>query len=62
MLHVTRFYIFIRTSTCNAHTHAHIILSKITKSSTWILGSYSQGTLFRAGLANLNSQEVHKIR
>jgi len=59
MLHVTKFYIFIRTWT---RTHARIILSRITKSSTWICGSYSQKTLFRAGLANLNPQEGHKIR
>ena len=61
LLHVTIFYICIRTSTRNARTHGCIIVSRIAKSTTWIRGSYSQET-FRVGLAKLNSQEVHKTR
>jgi hypothetical protein len=44
----------------HACTHARIILSKITKSSTCICGLHSQKKLFEIGLANINPQGATK--
>jgi hypothetical protein len=65
MLHVTRFYVFISTSTRNAHTYA-LFCQESPNLALGYVGCIVKkkwgGGLFRAGLANLNPQEGHKIR